>query len=374
MKNILLAVVGLNPQIITETLFALHQQQRRVDAIHIITTRLGKEQMNAHLLTPVKGKYYQYLNEYGINSGSIDFGHHNIHTIKNENGLETDEIWSEEHNEQLLKKCLELTFQFTANPETTVFFSIAGGRKTMSSCLTLAAQLYGRPQDRIYHVLLTSEFESNRDFFYPPKKSVPITLRDEKGQPFLKETRYASINLIPVPFVSIRDRISSDLLNKPMDPASLMLSLVKEEEYRLVVDLEACKLLYKNMEMDMMPARMALYAFFAFQKRQCSKEIKSCQGCYECYLHLQKIYECQDEITDIYRKISIFKELSEMSDSGILGLTAENFQSYKAKIRKDLEKGFGVIAMPELTIESIGQRPDTCYGIRIDKKRLRIIV
>jgi len=38
MKNILLAVVGLSPQVITETLFALHQQNRRVDAIHIITS------------------------------------------------------------------------------------------------------------------------------------------------------------------------------------------------------------------------------------------------------------------------------------------------------------------------------------------------
>jgi len=244
----------------------------------------------------------------------------------------------------------------------------------MSSCLTLAAQLYGRPQDRIYHVLITPEFESNRDFFYPPKTSTPIILKDRQGQPYVKETRYASINLIPLPFVSIRERISSDLLHKPMDPASLMLSLVKEEEYRLVVDLESCKLLYKNMEMDMMPARMALYAFFAFQKRRCSKETRSCQGCYDCYLPLQKIYECQDEISGIYRKISVFKEFSEMSNSGILGLTAENFQSYKAKIRKDLEKGFGVIALPELTIESVGQRPDTYYGIRIDKKRLRIIV
>ena len=43
MKNILLAVVGLSPQVVTETLYALHQQGRGVDAIHLITTREGKE-------------------------------------------------------------------------------------------------------------------------------------------------------------------------------------------------------------------------------------------------------------------------------------------------------------------------------------------
>ncbi len=39
MKNILLAVTGLSLQVITETLYALHQNNRHVDAIHVITTR-----------------------------------------------------------------------------------------------------------------------------------------------------------------------------------------------------------------------------------------------------------------------------------------------------------------------------------------------
>lgn len=47
MKNILLAVCGLTPQVITETLYALHQDQRKVDAIHVITTRNGKEKIYA---------------------------------------------------------------------------------------------------------------------------------------------------------------------------------------------------------------------------------------------------------------------------------------------------------------------------------------
>ena len=29
--------------------------------------------------------------------------------------------------------------------------------------------LYGRPQDRIYHVLVSPEFESSGVFFYPPR-------------------------------------------------------------------------------------------------------------------------------------------------------------------------------------------------------------
>ena len=155
MKNIVLAVTGLSPQVITETLFALHQNNQRVDAIHVITTRDGKEMIFANLIELKSGHYYRYLKEYWINPSSIDFGPQNIHVIADDHGIEIADITSEYDNERLLKKCLELSFHFTGQKDTSVFFSVAGGRKTMSSCLTLAAQLYGRPQDRLYHVLVS---------------------------------------------------------------------------------------------------------------------------------------------------------------------------------------------------------------------------
>jgi CRISPR-associated protein Csx14 len=373
MKNVLLAVVGLTPQVITETLFALHQQNKRVDAMHIITTRQGKEMINANLLSPKDGKYHSYLKEYNIDPATINFGFDHVHTITDENGIEIDDIADEEENEWLLKKCLELTFRFTEDKNTAVFFSIAGGRKTMSACLMLAAQLYGRPQDRVYHVLVSPEYESNREFYYPPEQSLRIELKDKNGHPYVKETKYARITLVPIPFVSIRNYLSKDLLKEPKDPASLMLSLVKEEPYWLTVDFSSGKLKYKNLEIDMMPARLALYAFFVMQKKNCNKSERTCRDCTECYLQITEIFERQDTLTDLYRKMAGPRPLDEMSESGIISLTPENFNSYKAKIRKDLEKGFGLYAVSELAIESAGQRPDTTYGIKIDKEKIRII-
>ena len=372
MKNILLAAVGLSPQVITETLFALHQQNRRVDAIHIITTRQGKEKINAHLISPGDGKYYRYLNEYDIDPESINFGFDNVHTVKNGNGMEIDDIAGEEENECLLRKCLELSFRFTKDSSAAVFFSIAGGRKTMTSCLTLAAQLYGRPQDRVYHVLVSPEFESNRDFYYPPEKSVPIELRDKNGERYIKETRYAKINLVPVPFISIREQLSDDMLEEPKDPATLMLSLVREEPYHLTIDLPSGKVAFKNLEFDMMPARLALYAFFALRKKDCKKDLNTCRRCTECFLDINQIYDRQEQIAELYKKISGRMAPAEMSDSGILNLNAENFNSYKSKIRDDLKKGFGLYAISELAIESVGKRPDTRYGIKIDRDRIRV--
>ncbi|MBW1705825.1 MAG: TIGR02584 family CRISPR-associated protein, partial [Deltaproteobacteria bacterium] len=276
-------------------------------------------------------------------------------------------------NEHLLRKCLELTFHFTSDPENCVLFSVAGGRKTMSSCLTLAAQMYGRNQDRLYHVLVSPEFESSRDFYYPPKKSRSIELKDKNGQPFFKETRYAEVNLIHIPLVSIRDQLAPDVLKEPRDPATLMLSLIKEEKYRLTINLISGKVIYKTTELDLMPSRMALYTFFALQKKNCSKEVESCSDCTECFLDIQSIFEKQVEITELYRKVSGTRPLEEMSDTGIINLNTDNFNMYKGKMKKELLNRFGPYALKDLEIASVGSRPHTRYGIRMDRSKIEIV-
>jgi len=373
MKNILLAVTGLNPQVITETLYALHQNNRYVDSIHVITTRDGKEKIYAELLGKSKGYYYRYLEEYNIDPDTINFGHRNVHVITDEHGIEIPDIVCESDNEQLLKKCLELTFHFTIDTEIAVFFSVAGGRKTMSSCLTLAAQMYGRPQDRLYHVLVSPEFESNRDFYYPSKESHTIELKDIQGQPFFKQTRYAQVNLIHIPFVSIREQLTTDMLREPKGPGSLLLSLIKEDAPRLTVNLISGKITCKKLELDMMPARIALYVFFAMQKKNCPLDTENCGNCTECFIDIQTVFKKQDHITDLYRKVCGTRPLNEMSDTGITNLSADNFNMYKGKIKGDLLNRFGPYALKELEIASVGTRPNTCYGILMDKAKIEIV-
>jgi len=373
MKRILLAVCGLSPQVITETLYALHQNYQLVDAIHVITTRDGKEGIFAQLLSGKSGHYYRYLAEYGIDANSIDFGPDNIHVITDEHGNEIPDIVSESDNERLLGKCLELAFRFTADPATAVFFSIAGGRKTMSACLMVAAQMYGRPQDRVYHVLVSPEFESNRDFFYPPRESKIIELSDASGQPFFKETKYAEINLVHIPFVSIRERFSGDYLDSPRDPGTLLLSLIKEEEAKLTVNLLDLKVIYKHLEADLMPARLALYVFFVLQKKNCPKDVSSCGKCRECFMNIQEILGNQGVIADIYGKLGKHYYLGADRVSGIMKLDKENFNSYRSKVNADLRKIFGHHAVKDIGISSIGRRPNTRYGIKLDKSRIEVI-
>lgn len=374
MKNILLAVTGLSPQVITETLYALRQNRQHIDEIHIITTRSGKEQIYSQLIGGTTGHFYRYLEEYEIEKNTLRFGHDHVHVVTDEHGNEISDIVTAFDNERLLRKCLDLAFHFTGKADTAVYFSVAGGRKTMSSCLTLAAQLYGRPRDRLYHVLVSPEFESNRDFFYPPRTSRKIELKDEQGQPVFKETKYAQINLINIAFVSIREHLSPDHLTAPNDPGTLMLSLIRDEESGLTINLNHRKIIYKTLELDMMPSHMALYAFFAAMKKDCDKTDAACRDCKDCFVDITAIMNHQEEISKLYRKMCGNRPTEEMSDSGIMGLTPENCRSIKSKLNKMIADTFGATAAKELEISSTGTRPDTRYGIMMDKSRMEIVI
>lgn len=374
MKKILIAVCGLTPQVITETLYALYQQDRLPDSVRLLTTRRGKAACNAHLLSPEDGAYYRLLDEYGIPRDRIAFSARQILTVSDETGNEPDDISGEEESGQFLQLCMEQAFEATRDSDAQVFFSIAGGRKTMGACLALAAQCYGRPQDRLYHVLVSPEFESSREFYFPPRQSREITLKDAEGQPYRKETRFAKISLLSMPFFSVRDRLTEKHLKQPESPTSLMLSMVREKRPELLIDLAARKLVWKGIECDLMPARLALYAFFAMLKKEADCSRKSCKGCEECFVPVAGVFERDGLIADLYRRIEPGKDHDAMSDTGITAISAENFNAYRSKLRRDLERAFGPLEADRLEIITRGRRPNTRYGLALEREQIRIVL
>ncbi len=345
-----------------------------VNGIRILTTREGKTAVNAHLLSPEDGYYYRFLRDYGIDRHAVDFAPRHVRAVQDGAGREIDDISGEEDNEIFLRACMEEAFALTGDPENAVYFSIAGGRKTMGACLAVAAQCYGRPQDRIYHVLVSPEFESNRDFFYPPLASAPVTLRDRNGHPYQKETRYARVSLIPMPFFSIRERLAGRMLKEPEEPASLLLSVVRDKRPELVIDLPARKVIWKGVEMDVMPARLALYAFFALRKKDGACERRNCRGCEVCFFSNVEVQDRQEEIAALYRKIPGSREITDMKREGIAGLSAENFNMYRSKLNRDLKTSFGAHDLHILEIASRGCKPGVRYGLALDRERIRVVI
>ena len=136
MKRYLVAASGMSPQVITETLYALHMEGRMVDGIRIITTKEGKREINANLLNQEDGHYYRFCRDYGINPDTIDFQPKHIIAVKGEHGMELDDISTDEENEAFLRACMETAFELTGLTDANNGFNNHGcGTYLMVVCL-----------------------------------------------------------------------------------------------------------------------------------------------------------------------------------------------------------------------------------------------
>ncbi len=209
-KRILLAVSGMSPQILTETLYALavvNQQAAFVPtAIHLITTQEGRRRANLELLHLKTGKFHQFCRDYRFND--IQFDENNIHVIVDEQGKLLDDIVTPQQNEAAADFITDIVSRLTRDEDSAIHVSIAGGRKTMGYYLGYALSLYGRQQDRLSHVLVTERYEGLHDFFYPTLDSCVIYYRNNKTL----DTKQAEVMLAEIPFVRLRAGIPEYLL------------------------------------------------------------------------------------------------------------------------------------------------------------------
>ena len=172
-RRILLAVTGLSPQILTETLYALSMDEAGQGEpfipteIHLITTESGARLARTALLHPDGGQFHALLSDYPV-LNRPDFDERHIHIIRDARGRPLADIRTPAENAAAADCITALVSQFTRDDNTQLHVSIAGGRKTMGFYLGYAFSLFARPQDELSHVLVSSPFENHPEFFYPP--------------------------------------------------------------------------------------------------------------------------------------------------------------------------------------------------------------
>lgn len=204
-RNVLLCVAGMTPQIITETLYALHKKNEGVDEIRVITTLEGRNKILQTLLDKETGKFFEFCRDYGIDPESIKFDETTIALLDKPDGITLEDIRTPEENTLAGDKICKIVAELCKDKNTKIHASAAGGRKTMSIYLTAAMQIFGRADDTLSHVLVNADFEANRHFFYPPPKPKIFKIVD----PITKEGREVStidaeIYLAPIPFIRLR--------------------------------------------------------------------------------------------------------------------------------------------------------------------------
>jgi CRISPR-associated protein (TIGR02584 family) len=118
-----------------------------------------------------------------------------------------DDILTNADNIAVADFITEQVRAITVDPTASLHVSIAGGRKTMAFYIGYALSLFGRPQDRLSHVLVSPPFESLPEFFYPTPHTVVI--RNNSGT---LDAKTARVHLGDIPFVRLRDGLPKSLL------------------------------------------------------------------------------------------------------------------------------------------------------------------
>ena len=205
-RIVLVAGMGTSPAVLTNAVWALLHQREPVipDEIVVFITKNGKTLLKKELFENcVWTDMLKCLMHEGFEiRGKLMFGETSIRSIPDANGNEIDDLRTGEDNLRAADFMLAQLRQYTEDSGVELHVSIAGGRKTMSALLFSCMTLLGREDDKVYHVLLPSEFEGGTEpVFYFPKSSAKYKSRFT-GNIYSGEK--IKSELFEVPFVRMR--------------------------------------------------------------------------------------------------------------------------------------------------------------------------
>ncbi len=262
-RRILLAVTGLSPQVVTETLYALAVRRDppfMPTEIVLVTTRKGAEHVRLDLLSQDPGWFQRLGRDYDL--PEITFDDHCIHIIRDAAGRPADDIRTPADNEAAADFIAETVCALTADPDSALHVSIAGGRKTMGYYLGYALSLFGRPQDRLSHVLVTPPFESHPQFFYPSPDQRIIHSLDRHSTPL--DCSQAEVTLAEIPFVSLRHGFDDRLLRGKIRFSEAVAAARRAlGPPKLVIDQTGRRIRARGVIVDLPPRELAFYSVFA---------------------------------------------------------------------------------------------------------------
>jgi CRISPR-associated protein (TIGR02584 family) len=364
-RRILLCVAGLSPQIVTETLYALTVtgEPRFVPTeIHLLTTAEGAERARLTLLSDEPGWFHRLRRDYGL--PEIRFTLDTIHILRAADGHLLDDIRQPADNEAIADAITATVRELTADPEGAVHASIAGGRKTMGFYLGYALSLFGRPQDRLSHVLVSSAFESNPNFFYPAPVERVIFGNGPDQRPL--DASSATVTLAEIPFVRLRDGLQESLLR-----AGASFSDAVRQAQRnlaapgLTLDAATCRVRCGETVMRLTPISFAWLAWFA---RRALAGLPP--------LHWKRIGPAEVEAFLAEHKAALNDPLADDEHPLIAsrrreGIAKEFFEERASKLKRELSRVLGGPTAARYAPQRQGRQRLAGHALRLEPRQIR---
>jgi CRISPR-associated protein (TIGR02584 family) len=223
----------MSPAILTETVWALARENPPVipARIVVITTLPGKARIDEELFKPSPDygsrTVWQALRDavFQLAGRDLEISPAKFHDFlilddirliasrdaKQGRSFPVEDIRTPADNETAADFILDEVRKITANADTRLIASLAGGRKTMGALLYAALSLLGRPQDRLTHVLVSEPLAEPglAPRFYFPTRSETLHQHSRTGG--IQKSDEANIWLADVPFVRLRELFPKQL-------------------------------------------------------------------------------------------------------------------------------------------------------------------
>lgn len=361
LRKVLVAIVGLSPQVVTETLWALRTERDFVpDEVRVILTRSARNCVLQSLLNPVDGRFHTFCRDYGL-VGRIRFDESCVTVVTDADGRELDDIRTPEESAAAADTIVRVIGNVCSDPNTIVHVSIAGGRKSMGFFAGYAMSLFARPRDSVSHVLVNDPFESNRDFFYPPPEEKEIV--DARGESI--SSREARVMLADIPIVRLRTGLPEDLLT-----GDASFGRAVEEAQRtlfpstaLVFREDARGVLCDGVEVLLPPAQYAVLRWMAERaKREEAPVRPGLRHAEEEFFPLyEKLFPTRPGDVERARK-------AIRSDEDFL----KYFQEKRSQIGAALAKKLGRTAAARFRIVTYGKRPFVAYALALESNDIQL--
>lgn len=359
--RILLCVTGLSPQTVTETLYALAVlgEPRFIPTeIHLLTTAEGAERARLTLLSEEPGWFHRLRQDYGL--PEIRFTLDTIHILRDAEGRLLNDIRRVADNEAIADTITATVRGLTADPGCAIHASIAGGRKTMGFYLGYALSLLGRPQDRLSHVLVSSPYEANQDFFYPtPLERVIYTAN---RQPL--DASAATVMLADIPFVRLRDGLHEHLL----EPGASFSAVVAQAQRNLaapllVLDATRGRIRCGETVVRLTPISFAWLAWFSRRTLAGLPAIHHTEADFVEFLAEYRVLA--NELSSEYERAAKALSTSQPED------LQHYFEQRTSKLKRELVRALGLPGARPYLIQGDGQRPRSRYALRLESRQIR---
>ena len=377
-KHVLLSILGRTPQILTEALYALIIQRKiPISEIWVLTTREGFETIIDYLIHPQSGKFYAFCHDWQIDAQKIKFNSEQI-LVAEDLSSPSKAMPDTQECEPLVNLILTVLRNLTNDPNTVLHCSLAGGRKTMSVYFAYALQFFGRPQDKLYHVLTQPmELQNHAEFYYIPPQ--PRYLVSGTGKKI--STDQASIELIEVPYIRLRNKMEYLFGNKELSFDEMVRLTQSELEQMpnlppLVIESQKKLITIGNKKVLLTPIEMAFYRYYAERSLSRSDDVPVKE--YEQYFEkADGEWFPSDSLAQVlthYRQIfsdSAVERFVESLDKGYLSFNRAC--QYFSRVKRKILNALGDEELAEYYIISAVGRYRKCYGIKVDKSKILMV-